>query len=343
MNSDGLTLTPRERIGRSQRGEALDRTPISFWRHFPNEDQDPGRLVEAMLAFQERYQLDLVKLMPSGMYSVVDYGAITSPPDPSSGARGLASGPIHQMSDFLTLTPAAPDRGSLRTQLEVASTVRKAVSADVPVLDTVFSPLTMAAKVSGRSARDLIDVSPADLHRGLERMAADCIAFAQADLANGVDGIFFAIQWAGQGGLSAAEQEEFGVRYDLEVLDALRSQTQITMLHLHGPNPEFNIVQRYALDWVNWEDTETPPTLEEALQLTSAGLAGGITRTPSELSASSDIALATLRSAVRVTGGTRLLLAPGCVLPQEASPEVLDALREAVEPDSAEASFGAAH
>jgi uroporphyrinogen decarboxylase len=343
MNSDEMTLTPRERIGRSQRGEALDRTPISFWRHFPNEDQDPGRLVEAMLAFQERYRLDLVKLMPSGMYSVVDYGAVTSPPDPSSGARGLASGPIHQMSDFGNLSPAAPDRGSLRTQLGVASTVRQAVSADIPVLDTVFSPLTMAAKVSGRSARDLIDASPADLHLGLERMAADCIAFAQADLANGIDGIFFAIQWAGQGALSAAEQEEFGVRYDLEVLDALRSRSQITMLHLHGPNPEFNIVQRYAADWVNWEDTETPPTLQEALQLTSAGLAGGITRTPSELSLSVDIALATLRSSIRVTGGTRLLLAPGCVLPQEASPEVLEALREAVEPDSAGAPFGAAH
>ncbi len=340
MNSHGLTLTPRERLGRSQRGEALDRTPISFWRHFPNEDQDPGRLVEAMLAFQERYRLDLVKLMPSGMYSVVDYGAITSPPDPSSGARGLASGPIHQMSDFGALPPATPDRGSLHTQLGVASTVRSAVPPEIPVLDTVFSPLTMAAKVSGRSARELIDASPADLHRGLERMAADCTAFAQADLGQGIDGIFYAIQWAGRGSLSAAEQEEFGVRYDLEVLDALRSQSQVTMLHLHGPNPEFNIVRRYAADWVNWEDTETPPTLGQALELTSAGLAGGITRTPSELSISSDIALATLRSAITVTGGTRLLLAPGCVLPQESSPEVLDALREAVEPDSAASSFG---
>ncbi len=343
MNSDGSTLNPRERLGRSQRGAALDRTPISFWRHFPNEDQDPGQLIEAMLAFQERYRLDLVKLMPSGMYSVVDYGAITSPPDPSSGARGLASGPINQMSDFGALAPAIPDRGSLHAQLGVASTVRKAVPVDVPVLDTVFSPLTMAAKVSGRSARELVDASRAELHRGLERMAADCIAFAQADLANGIDGIFYAIQWAGQGILSAAEQEEFGVRYDLEVLNTLRSQSQITMLHLHGPNPEFSIVQHYAADWVNWEDTETPPTLEQALKLTSAGLAGGITRTPSELSPSSDIALATLRSAIRVTAGTRLLLAPGCVLPQEASPEVLDALREAVEPDSPGASFGVAH
>ena len=93
MNSHGLTLTPRERLGRSQRGEALDRTPISFWRHFPNEDQDPGRLVEAMLAFQERYQLDLVKLMPSGMYSVVDYGAITSPPTLRLGPGAWPVGP----------------------------------------------------------------------------------------------------------------------------------------------------------------------------------------------------------------------------------------------------------
>lgn len=340
MNSDVSTLTPRDRLKRSLRGEALDRTPISFWRHFPNEDQDPSRLVEVMLAFQDRYRLDLVKLMPSGMYSVVDYGAITGPPDPSSGARGLATSPISQMSDFRALRPVTLDRGALYTQLEVASAVRRAVSTDVPVLDTVFSPLTMAAKVSGRSVRDLVNASPADLHRGLERMAADCIAFAQADLANGIDGIFYAIQWAGQGTLTMAEQEDFGVRYDLEVLDALRTQCQITMLHLHGPNPEFSIVPRYGVDWVNWEDTETPPTLTDALNLTSSGVAGGITRTPSELSSSSDTALITLRSAIRATRGTRLLLAPGCVLPQEASPDVLDALRQAVEPESGSHRFG---
>ncbi|MHB8313370.1 MAG: uroporphyrinogen decarboxylase family protein [Candidatus Dormibacteria bacterium] len=342
MDGNSLTLSPRERLSRSQRGESLDRTPISFWRHFPDEDQDPTQLIEAMLAFQERYRLDLVKLMPSGMYSVVDYGAVTSPADPSSGARGLASGPIHDMSDFESLAPAALDRGSLGTQLSVAKAVRQAVPTDVPVIDTVFSPLTMAAKLSGRSAQEMIDSSPTALHRGLERLAADCEAFAQADLSAGIDGIFFAIQWAGRGQLSAAAQEEFGIRYDLRVLSALRPQSAIIMLHLHGPEPEFSLAGRYPVDWVNWEDTETPPSLADALGLTSAGLAGGITRTPAELTSSSDIALATIRSAIAATGGTRLLLAPGCVLPQESSALVLDTVRHAVDLGPARAPSGGA-
>jgi uroporphyrinogen decarboxylase len=247
------------------------------------------------------------------------------------------------MSDFETLAAAPPDQGSLGTQLRVASAMRRTVPAEIPVIDTIFSPLTMAAKLSGRTARELIDASPTALHRGLERLAADCLSFAQADLRNGIDGIFFAVQWAGRGALSAAEQDEFGVRYDLEVLSSIRAQSDLIMLHLHGPEPEFALVNRYPADWVNWEDSETPPSLSEALQLTSVGLAGGITRIPAELSSSSDSAIATLRAAIAATGCTRLLLAPGCVLPQESSPEVLDALREAVDMGSVGAASEGSH
>jgi hypothetical protein len=109
----------------------------------------------------------------------------------------------------------------------------------------------MAAKLAGWSPRELIEGGSSNaLHRGLERMATDCVRFASEDLLGGVDGFFFAIQWATTGTLNASQQEEFGVRYDLQVLNELRGRSNILMLHLHGPMPNFALASRYPVDWL---------------------------------------------------------------------------------------------
>lgn len=322
--------TSRERVGLAARGVEVDRCPIAFWQHFPDADQSPHGLIEATLKYQEGYRLDLVKLMPSGMYSVTDYGAVAGPPDPISGARALAKSPVKSLSEIASLPPILAEEGSLSAQLGVAREVRRATDPGVPVLDTLFSPLTMAVKLFGLPAREMVESHPAELHQALGRLAADCAAFAREDLRGGIDGFFFAVQWAGAGELTDQQQQQYGVAYDQQVIAEIREGSDLLMLHLHGPNPNFELSERYQVDWVNWEDVETPPSLPEALGLTTRGLAGGITREPDRLSGSPDRALAILDAAMAATRGRRLLLAPGCVLPQTASAEVLSALRNRV-------------
>ena len=70
----GNAMTHRERIQATLRGEAVDRPPVSLWRHFPREDETVEGLVKATVRFQREYDFDLVKLMPTGMYGVIDYG-----------------------------------------------------------------------------------------------------------------------------------------------------------------------------------------------------------------------------------------------------------------------------
>ena len=55
-----------QRIEAAIRGEPTDRAPISLWRHWPEFDQDPRTLAEAMVNWQRRYDFDLVKFMPTG-------------------------------------------------------------------------------------------------------------------------------------------------------------------------------------------------------------------------------------------------------------------------------------
>lgn len=59
-------MTKKERIQAAVQRKAVDRPPLSFWRHFPDLDKDPFALAEALLAFHTRYDLDFIKVMPTG-------------------------------------------------------------------------------------------------------------------------------------------------------------------------------------------------------------------------------------------------------------------------------------
>ena len=63
-----------QRIENALQLKATDRLPFGFWKHFPNEDRSPRRLAEMMLALQKQLDLDFIKYMPYGLYSVVDWG-----------------------------------------------------------------------------------------------------------------------------------------------------------------------------------------------------------------------------------------------------------------------------
>ena len=67
-------MTKRERIQAALQRKPVDRPPVSFWRHFPEIDDNPLALAEALLAFHTRYDLDFIKVMPTGVYCVEDWG-----------------------------------------------------------------------------------------------------------------------------------------------------------------------------------------------------------------------------------------------------------------------------
>jgi uroporphyrinogen decarboxylase len=55
-------MTHRERIAAAIAGGKTDQIPIALWRHFPQADQSAQGLAEATIAFQKRFDFDLVKV-----------------------------------------------------------------------------------------------------------------------------------------------------------------------------------------------------------------------------------------------------------------------------------------
>jgi uroporphyrinogen decarboxylase len=181
---------------------------------------------------------------------------------------------------------------------------------------TVFSPLTLAYKLAGEPLTSHLRSDPEAVHVGLRLLTAVNAAFAHAALDAGADGLFFASQWMCSGFCTREEYEEFGLRYDLEVLEQVSFRSRVTILHLHGADVFFDFAEEYPVDAVSWHDRETPPSLSDARQRTDLAFCTGLDVELLREGPVHEIA-GQVRDAIAQTDGRGLILAPACVIAPE--------------------------
>jgi uroporphyrinogen decarboxylase len=327
----GWIMNKRDRVMAALQGKPVDRLPISLWRHHHREDRRPQDLAAATLALARVHDLDLIKLTPSGLYAVEDWaGASIHYPGTDHDPPFLASPAVTEAADWRRLSHLEPTAGALGRELETVRLVAAQTSYDrIPFVMTVFSPLTLAFKLAGETVIQHLREHPSDLKAGLETMAQTTICFAQAALEAGADGLFFATQLASHEWLTLREYEEFGQYYDLGVLEAVKGQSAITILHLHGQAVFFRLSEHYPVDAVSWHDQETAPSLAEARQFSDRAFVTGLDRRL--LNQGSVVAIqAQVHEVFAQTEGRGVILAPSCVIPTTTPIEHLEAARIAL-------------
>ena len=62
-------MNKKERVQAALLSKNLDRPPISLWMNYPEVDQEPLSLAKAHIAFQEKFDLDFIKLTPFDLYT----------------------------------------------------------------------------------------------------------------------------------------------------------------------------------------------------------------------------------------------------------------------------------
>lgn len=316
-----------QRIQNALRGEPADRVPLALWRHFHREDRDPATLAQATADFARRYGLDLVKLTPSGLYAVEDWGTDIVYPDTETDPPYLARPAVTEPEGWRVLRQygtTATDR-----ELEAIRLTRDQLGPDWPMVMTIFSPLTLAYKLAGERLANHLRADPEAVHVGLRTLTIVTAAFAHAALDVGADGLFFASQWMRTDLCSREEYEAFGLNYDLEVLEEVSYRSRITILHLHGTDVYFDMAEEYPVDALSWHDRETPPSLADARQQTDLAFLTGLDRELLRTGPSEAIA-AQVVDAIAQTEGQGLILAPACVIPPETPESHLQAVVDAV-------------
>ena len=321
-------MTHWERIDAAVSGEEVDQTPVSMWRHHPVIDRDPVRLAEAMVQWQRKYDFDLVKFMPSGTYSVEDWGAVSEYRNAPNGTRIIAVPGITSVEQWGKLRRLSPKEGRMGLELHALKLATDALKSEVPVLQTVFSPLTSAFKLAGEQVFEHLRRSPDAFEEGLAVIAETTLGFVKESFRAGAHGVFFATQCATSNLLSAEEYTRFGTRYDRIVLDALVGEARYVMLHMHGSRVMFKELSDYPVNMWNWHDRDGELSLAEGLSEFSGMVVGGISEHRTLLTGTSADIAHEVREAIAQTKGRRLMIGPGCVLPMAIAP---DAVRSVVE------------
>ena len=139
--------------------------------------------------------------------------------------------------------------------------------------------------------------------------------FGRIVLEAGADGLFIASLHSVEGKLSSEQFANFEANYTLKLLKELRAKADFIVFHMHGNKPLFKyIANNYPIDAINWHSQQTNPTLGEAIQIFNKGLFGGIDETETVRKGTLYAIKKKLQEVMQINN-SRLLLAPGCVVP----------------------------
>jgi uroporphyrinogen decarboxylase len=220
-------------------------------------------------------------------------------------------------------------------QVQSLGLVTSALGSRVPVLQTVFSPLSVASYLVGRDNRRLVRemrAHPDVVLPALERIADSLIDFSRRSVEAGAAGIFYAISgFATPDSMPPAVYEELALPLDLRVLEALPAAAWFNVLHLCGSHVTMEVGRRLPVQAVSYSiHNQGNPPLGEARRLTGKAVMGGLEQRRVLVGGPPDDIATQVRNAVAATGGGRgLLLAPGCSVPPQAPDVNLRTMMEA--------------
>jgi uroporphyrinogen decarboxylase len=325
-------MTRRERLQAAISRQPVDRTPYAVWRHFPAVDRSPAGLAQATLRFHDHYGSDFLKITPHGGYAVEAWGCVEAEDVRPDGHRACAACAVKTADDWKRIRPLDPLSAEGYHQ-QVETIIRMGFDrriGDAPVVPTLFSPLSLARKLSADRLSADIREHPALVRSALEAITETLIRFADAALTEGVSGIFYSIQAASRSVHPESVYAEFGEPYDRQVLQSVADRSILTIVHCHGDDLMFDRLARLPGHAWNWDDRRTSPPLAGGKALVSGAVIGGLDQWATLRDGTPEAAVAQAKDAVAQTGGTGVIVGPGCVLAMNTPDETVSAVIRAL-------------
>jgi uroporphyrinogen decarboxylase len=326
-------MTPRERILATLAGEPTDRPPISFWGHVYDRESTAADLVAHTLERWQRHRWDWVKLNPRKHYHVEPWGVRYDYSRVPESKPFVAQYPVHMLADWDAIDEQPHDAGALGEQLEAVRALRAALPADVPLLQTVFTPIAILAECTEppEALRDALKTDAARIRRALEAVTRTYERYVSAIMQAGADGIYLAtVDWGSRSFVTPELLREWSRPYDLRLL-AAAGASPYHMLHVCQRDALLFEFADYPVGSFSWDSTSSDnPSLADGLARLKGAVVGGLGH-ETDLQRGEDAALEAYRRAYAQTGGRRWLCAPGCSMPPQTPDSTLSALRNEVE------------
>jgi uroporphyrinogen decarboxylase len=326
-------MTGSERVKAAIAMGVADRPPVGAWGHTYREEWSPEALASITIERARQFGWDFVKFQPRASTFAEAFGSVYRPAG-------------HRLKGPVLISPAVPDLESWRTvelvnrkafddQVESIGIVARELGDDVPVIQTVFSPITVGGYLVGKSQSRVVRElrkHPELVRPALEKIAEALVDFSRRSVEAGAAGIFYAISgYAGRGVMPESVYRELVLPLDVSVLSRLPAKAWFNVLHLCGSNLNFELAREMPTQVVSWSiHNKGNPSLAEGRRLIGRAVMGGLGQRASLIYGPPPEVEAEARRAVAETGGLGLLLAPGCSVPPRAKDVNLAAMVSAL-------------
>jgi uroporphyrinogen decarboxylase len=310
-----------------------DRPPVGAWGHTYKEEWSASDLAEITVERARKFGWDFVKFQPRASTFAEAFGSVYQP----SG---------HRMRAPIMIEPAVPDldswaRVAVRApevfdqQVESIGMVAREIGRGVPVIQTVFNPITVGGYLVGKSQSRVVRelrAHPEIVGPALQRIATGLVDFSRRSVEAGAAGIFYAISgYAGRGVMKEDAYRDLVLPYDVAVLNELPKEAWFNVLHMCGSNLNFALARDLPTHAVSWSiHNQGNPSLAEGREIAGRAVMGGLSQRSSLIYGPESKIEEEVRAAIEDTGGRGLLIAPGCSVPPRVRDANLKAMMSAV-------------
>ncbi|HYU63256.1 MAG TPA: uroporphyrinogen decarboxylase family protein [Verrucomicrobiae bacterium] len=326
-------MTGRKRVEAALAMSVTDRPPVGAWGHTYREEWSPEELAGITVERARRFGWDYVKFQPRASSFAEAFGSVYHP----SG---------HRLRGPILIRPAVPNleawssvavanRKALDDQVDSIRLVARELGPDVPVIQTVFSPVTVGGYLVGKSQSRVVRElrkHPDMVGPALERIAEALVDFTRRSVRAGAAGIFYAISgYAGRKVMPEDVYRDLVLPYDQGVLNALPAKAWFNAVHLCGSNLNFGLAVDLPGQAVSWSiHNQGNPSLSEGQKIAGRAVMGGLSQRATLVYGPPARIRSEVSRAVKETDGRGLIVAPGCSVPPRVRETNLVAMVEAI-------------
>ncbi|MCD8500587.1 MAG: uroporphyrinogen-III decarboxylase [Bacillaceae bacterium] len=318
--------TKKSRFNALLSGGDVDRSLVSAWCHFLEHEQTAQDLAKATIAFTKQYDWDWVKINPRATYLPEVWGNKYDFSDYEWVFPRQLEAVITSTSDLKKiLVKTVKESTSLQEQIKAVELIRAGLP-DTPLLQTVFSPLSVLLFLTGHfpyatgalygsnqpvAIRTLLLEDRAGVHQALHAIALTLADYVQELEGVDADGLFYATTGTAHPDLFSEEEfNELSRPYDYIVLNAVKKGKVI--LHTCGPHASPHRFEDYPVAGISW-DTAAKGNVGIEATFTKVKV-GGVDHHSFEKSNDETMIRQEIEQAFKKVKGIPFLLSPNCAV-----------------------------
>src|SRR3981081_878619 len=171
-----------------------DRPPVGAWRHTYREKCSPRERAALTVKRARQFGWDFVKFQPRASSFAEAFGSVYKPAGHPFKGPVLVSPAVPDLESWSKVNLVTPK--ALDDQVEAIAMVARELGGGVPVIQTVFSPITVAGYLVGKSSarvRRELRQHPELVRPALDRIAEGLVDFSRRSGAAGAAGSLSAI------------------------------------------------------------------------------------------------------------------------------------------------------